>query len=805
MSRGAVIAVLALALLALAAGARYNDLRAAPKLVNLDTYTNITIEGATRVIGVSGAVVDFNFTSRGAVHVGLKPLPGASRVVVSTDAGSVVLPVAGVCRIKLSNFTRGIYVNSTCREVVIYANGSRLQGAPQYSGIYSVLATNGTFYERAAVVVVPEVRVSGNVFGEIMTLVLEPPPRGGIVLVGGIAVPASRALRVDTWGLGAGNHTVMLNFSGVVITSQVTVQRARPEVVLAHRREYIYGDDVEIAVSVRVRGREYKSPVSVLVNGTPSRVVAPGVVRLQRPDAGAYSIVAEVTGDRNITSASASSAIRVAPAPVILRVRINGREAGLYEARYGELLEISVELLSPSRARPAGVIAMYLDGRPQGSIVDTLAAGPGPHNLTVAFIPSSRNFASAGASAIIYVAPSTPTVETGGLVVITYGQELAVPIRVTLHNRPVNITVLVSIVGLDRLHSVNKTVSIVNGEGVLRVAGLPAGVYLATVTVPEAAGIVSVRESFRVVVRKAPVAVIVQAPGRSVYGSRVPILAAVRPRGINGTLTVTVNGTALFSGSASLYRGEWEPPRGGAYTVAARFESLDPNYSSAENTTQVLVERAPCAVRFAIRGDVAPGDAVYVLRRYAVEPLVDLPVRVVINGSAVPREFVLNSTGAYNVTVYFPGDERYYPCWDSKLVTALRNPAVVRLSAQRRIVLIESGLVTTVEIESPVGHESGEVVIRKINRTFNCSEADTVRVLKSRSVILNFSCTGVYNIVAEFKGNEYLVPNVSNAVTVMVEGSYFGVPAFLLYVYLSSLAIGFAAAFVVRRILKRAV
>jgi hypothetical protein len=256
-------------------------------------------------------------------------------------------------------------------------------------------------------------------------------------------------------------------------------------------------------------------------------------------------------------------------------------------------------------------------------------------------------------------------------------------------------------------------------------------------------------------------------------------------------------------GNSSSYNGWWSPPRGGVFQVAARFESLDPNYASTDNVTYIYVDRAQCTIRFALRGDVASNDTVYVLRRYEVQRLTPLPAHIFINGTPGGPEVVFNKTGVYNVTVYFPGDDSYYPCGTSQRYTAVRNPASVSILAARRVALIDGGLPLVVTVTSPVGQEEGEVAVYKINKTLNRTDVELLAVKKTAEVTLTFSDTGVYEIYAEFLGNGFLLPNRSNVVSVTVESSYFGVPTFLLAVYLIPTSLGFVAAHVAKRILKR--
>jgi hypothetical protein len=500
-----------------------------------------------------------------------------------------------------------------------------------------------------------------------------------------------------------------------------------------------------------------------------------------------------------VTSVTGVSVFRVLPAPVRLDVRINGTFSNPYIVEYGKVLSLSAS--ASSLTEPQGRIVIYLDGRPAAPLLDTLKIGAGPHNLTVVFTPASRNFLPAKASTVIYVTPSVPDIRVNKTFSITYGEELVVPIYVTLYGRPINATAVVELTGRSRVF--NYTLPILNGVGILRTKDLPASTYLGTVSIVETKNILGAKTVFNIFVSSAFVKLILEVPTRGVYGELLPIKVAQEPRGVPGRLYIIINGTVVYAGNSSVYNGWWSPPRGGVFQVVARFESLDPNYASSDNITYIYVDRARCVIRFTLRGDVELNDTVYVLRRYEVQPLSTLPVQVFVNGTRAGFIITFNKTGIYNVTVFFPGDDSYYPCGASQNYAAVKNPVAVSISASRRVALIDGGLPLVVTLKSPVEKEEGEAVVYKINKTFNKTEIQRLVLNKTTKTTLVFSDTGVYEIYVKFLGNDFLLSNKSNVVTVTVESSYFGVPTFLLAVYLVPMTLGFAAAYVFRRIFKK--
>ncbi len=782
-----------------------------PSFVNAFTYTNLTIRGATKVQAVEGAVVDFNITHGDVIYLGLKPLRREGDVVLRVDNQTIRLGISQACRIEIeaANMTSKISLNVTqqgCGDVRLYINGTKMPGlrvsyAPQYSGVYQVLATSGVFYEKTRVVVVPNITVSGNVYGEVMRILLTPPPRRALASLGPLAVSLREGVvEVDTWAVGAGNYTLRLLMDGVAVQYPVSIARATPTLVVLHKAEYIYGEEINVTMMAFVGRREYRVAVQISVNQTyPTMVRAPSTLTLPILDVGTYQITARVLGDRNVTSVTSVSVFRVSPAPVRLDVKINGTFSNPYVVEYGKVLSVFVEV--SSIIKPQGEVKTYLNGRPVAFLLDTLRIGAGSHNLTVVFTPANRNFLPARVSTLVYVAPSTPEVEVNKTFSAVYGEELVVPIRVSLYGRPINATAVVELAG--RTHLFNYTVPVRNGVGILRAKGLPAGTYLGTVSIVETPGLLGARAVFNVFVSSAVVKVVLDVSTRGVYGELLPVRVMVKPEGVPGRLHLIINGTTVYVGNSSTYNGWWSPPRGGVFQVVARFESLDPNYASTDNVTYIYVERAQCAIRFVLKGDLASNDTVYVLRRYEVQRLTPLPTHIFINGTLGGPAVVFNKTGVYNITVYFPGDDSYYPCGASQRYTAVRNPASVSISAARRVALIDGGLPLVVVLTSPVGREEGEVVVYKINKTMNRTDAERLVVNKTARITLTFRDTGVYEIYAEFLGNGFLLPNRSNVVTVTVEGSYFGVPTFLLAVYLIPAFLGFVAAYVAKRILKR--
>lgn len=777
-----------------------------PGYVNAYTYTNLTIRGAVNVTAVEGAYVDFVIQTANGIVMGVKPLRPSGNITLKVDNKTLFLPVVNRCRIDINaaNMTSRIEAEAAgnCSGVALYVNGTRQPGlkisyVPQYSGVYRIVATNGVFYQKTNVIVLPNITLKGNTFGEVLQILFTPPLKYGVLNVGGMSLAVRDMAVIDTWSLGAGNFTMALYVGGVVATYNLTINRATPKIEFFYKSEYVYGEPLNISVKVLVGRREYRASLQLALNGSVLQALAPFSLNIPLLPSGSYRLVVRAAGDRNITSAEAAVLFRVLPAPVQLDVKINGSSLNPLVVEYGKVLWVAAS--AKSLVAPVGELSVYIDGARGGWLIDTLKIGPGAHNITVVFNPANRNFKNAAVSTVVYVIPATPDIKVNKTFSITYGEELVVPISVTLFNRPINATLKVEISGRHRVY--NFTLTVVNGRGVLKIKDLPAGTYLATATLLATPGLLSTSAAFNIFVSSASVLIEIQAPKRGVYGEFVPINVSVLPR-VPGRLSVLINGTVIYAGNTTSYQGLWPPPSGGVFQITAQFKSLDPNFSDAESVTFVFIDRAKCSIKFKLRGDYSNNNTIFVLRRYMLQYDTNLPVVIYVNGSRAGETIVFNSTGVYNITVYFPGDASYYPCGASQMFTVGKNPVTVLIQSTRRIALIDAGVPVTISLTSPVGMEEGVVKIYKINKIYNTTEVDEININKNMTLLLKFKNTGVYEIYALYEGNRYLLPNKSNTIIVTVESSYFGIPLFLLAIYSIAIGGGLAVAFLAKKILK---
>ncbi|MEZ0320151.1 MAG: hypothetical protein ABWK05_09230 [Pyrobaculum sp.] len=808
MPHTSTVSILFTVLLLLAFKSVYG-ITAEPSYVNAFTYTNVTIHDEVKIRSVEGAVLDFNFTAGGKTYLGVKPTKPQGNVTIRTNKGAVVLPIVQRCNMTLSNMTYKIVVSSNCEgDLVLYVNNTRVLGAvyqPPYSGLYYVTAVAGPFYQKVLVVVTPNVTVVNNKFGEVMEIRLSPPPFRGMLRIGTLRLQAGGRVVVDTWSLGAGNYTALLTMGQVPVAYNITIEKATPRLQVSYKEAYTYGEVINVSVVVFVGARQYSAYARVTAGAQTNVVKTPSAISIGLLDAGTYQLNVDVFEDRNITATSYAGRFVVKPAPVVLDVLINNTRANPYVVEYGKL--INIKAVPKSLTQPRGSVQAYINKTPIAPLVDTLRLKPGTYNLTVIFTPSSPNFLSTSASILLVVVPSTPEVEVNKTFSTVYGRPLRLEFYVKVFNRLVNATAFVELAGRD--FYTNYTVAVSNGKGVLEIKELPAGTYAGSITVT-GVGLQAARAVFNVFVSSAPLTVALSVPPRAVYGELLPIRVVVYPQ-VPGVLKVEINGTVIYSGSQWSYQGWWPPPRSGTYRIAAVFTSSDPNYAGTENVTYVYVDRAQCTPKFTLLGDFGENHTAYVLRRYDVKLESDLPAYLYINntltGGAKSGGWVVvfNNTGRYNLTVYFPGDERFYPCYSTQWYLVVKNPVIVKAASNRRVSILDVPWSLNITLKSPVENFDGEATVYKINKSANTTETEVIR-LKGNSVLaLKFSNPGVYHIYVEYLGDRYHLPNRSNLVVVTVEASYFGIPSFLLTLYLVAAVGGVAAALITKKIFKTSV
>lgn len=782
-----------------------SDMQVYPSAVNANTYTNITIITNSSIninstkINITNAIIDFIVIKNNIINVGLYPT--GNPVIIKVNGTEKILPVENICYINYlsANFTSKIYVNvsSSCIGIKLYANGTAVplntSYAPPYSGLYSMLLTNGTFYARFTYIVTPTISPLSSTYGYGVNLTMSPPlaEPGMLIIENSSAVlfsaSAQSGASIPRFALPAGNFTLLLYEGSLILANAtLTINRASPEVRLSGFSERTtYGTPISYSVVAYVAGAPLKLPVVVLVNGTTvASGITPLVVNLPSLDAGVYNVTTVALQTVNTTEEALARYLIVSPAPVSLKVFVNGSTAGsVVVLNYGQVAQISARAYST--VEPQGSEAVYVDGRLNGLTIDTMELGAGVHNLTVAFTPSSRNFLPAYYNVTLVVARSQPSLSLPYEIKARYGESLAIPVRLTVYGRPVQ--------GYVDVRVSNFTEEVfVNGSAAISLPPLPAGIYTITVSYPGSPNLFPTSASAVLIVESATVSVEISAPDRSVYGVPISIWARASPS-VAGTLSIYVNNTLIYSAPLSFVNVSWSPPRSGVFNITAVFQSASKNYSSGYATKLIYISKANCYIKILLNS-----SKVYVLHTYTILLESQVTPYIYVDNNYVGKfrlgNITFNSTGSHILSAIFPGDDRYYSCKASAVVEVQKNPSSIIIEIPSRLALPNSKIDVIVIISTSAKIYNGTLTIIAQNINNNNTYYFTEYINSQRTVThIELPAPGSYRVRAYYGGNPYVDANYSNAEAVTVVESILGVPEVLLLGYMAAFGIAYAA------------
>ncbi|WP_237698247.1 hypothetical protein [Thermoproteus uzoniensis] len=489
---------------------------------------------------------------------------------------------------------------------------------------------------------------------------------------------------------------------------------------------------------------------------------------------GTYNLTVVARPSANTTQSSAVKLFRVLPAPVSLRVYVNGSPLSqVVLASYGQILVFNAT--ASSTLQPTGKFIILVDGRSFGAVVDTLMLGAGLHNVTVAFLPSSANFKEAKASATIAVAKSMPELVVPKYISATYGEMPNVTLGLYVYGRPIS--------GLLNVTVNNYTMLVrVFGNTTLRLPPLPAGSYVVYVSFMGNENLYPTSASFLLLIKSAAVALSIEAPQRAVYGASVPISVSAAPQ-VPGQISIYVNGTLIYSGPSPRVQTTWRPPRSGVFNITAYFQSASKNYSNTISTIIIYVEKAKCTINILINSSI-----LYVLRKYeilinsSVVPEIYLDGKYLGTAQVLPLSF--NSTGIHTIFAIFKGDVRYSQCNSSLTVDVMKNPAYIAIEIPRKLVVPNSPIDIYVHIFTKSYIINGIIYIYITNINKGNNYTLTKYVNSSQEVLkVSLPAPGSYEVEVYYSGNPYVAGNYSNVVAVTVVESLFGVPLIMVLGY----------------------
>lgn len=778
-----------------------------PEVVNLNTYTNLTIYFKNNVnfnntnITISNAIIIYKKFIENIAIYGIYPT--GDQVVVNVNGTSKSLRVENVCNILYNslNFTNKIYINitSNCLNLKEYINNTQwIIGepySPPYSGLYNIIITNNTYYINFTYIVSPSINTNKTSYGQWLNITLDPPLRGlGLAVIGPLQIPVTSTVTIPPFALPAGDYRLVLEQNGLVLlNSSISILKAIPRIAININNTIIYGLTSYLNIKTFIFNNEYNLNISVYINGS---LVATGTtpfqLKLPALDAGTYNLTVVAAETANTTRSNSSVLFKILPAPVKVEVYVNGSIAKqVVVASYGQILVLKA--LLNSTVAPVGVVKYFVDNNAFGDVVDTLKLGAGVHALRVVFVPSNNNFLPASANVTIVVSKSMPVLIAPRSITATYGETPNMTVGLFVYGRPIPATLVIS-VG-------NYTAQIgVNGLTTLQLPKLPAGTYEISIVFPGTQDLYPVSATSLLVVRSAKVSLIVEAPTRAVYGSSVPISVAAQPQ-VPGIISIYINGTLIYSAQGARVQTYWSPPRSGLFNVTASFQSLSSNYSNSVYSFYVIVERAKCSISLSLNS-----TEVYVLRRYllvansTVIPEVYVDGKYVGTSTSIPITF--NSTGAHIITALFKGDDRYTPCNSALSVEVLKNPSTVTLSIPYKQALPNNPFIIYIDINTKSPIVNGYIYIYFININGKNNYTFIKYVNESKEALsISLGAPGSYEVKAYYGGNQYVEGNYSNVVAVAVVGSVLGIPAIMAASY--GIAAASAYAVVVALKLKR--
>ena len=763
-------------------------------------YNIVEVPG--RVVGVDGGVLDYIIYDGDTTRLGILPVKevvrltfegGATRLFrVTNETRVYVVPCA-------VNYTTVRLSSSLSLSVAIYLNGTRaayrdigpgetiIEVRPNSSGLYNLtLAIHGdngtrTVYNYAGIVRV-HMAPHPATYGDIVRLWSD--------TAIGIGNVSGRELELDTLTLGAGNHTVTLTTNICDAALGLQVRKSRGRLVIAGPSTVKFGRPVHINASLILEGgRSVRKSLMVLVNGTEEES-SDSTFTFTPWSVGKYNITVLFPGDADVYPARASHFVTVVPLPI----NMTNISYDL-DVEYGRLLNISVYFDMDTEGTLFITLSnktytLTVRGDHVETSIDTMDHVAGHHTLIMELRPSSSNFAGTTFIGTLNILRTRPRLHIAVKGTPIYGKQLEVLVSLTTSNgRPMaNRTVIID-TGLTR-------VELLTGpNGTARHVFTPQSAGLNVIWAMFPGDGTSLPAEGKTIVRvgKATPILIVNVNGNRTYGNTVNVDILVRPR-IGGIALLVVNET--YTSSVEVRNGiatiRWTPPRAGLFNVTVKFASRNPNYRDVSQSIPVNIEKANCYVRLTAPKSVRVFSTVVIHVDYNVgQP------SLYVNGSEVPIDGGRASLravrpGAYNITAFWPGDDRYNPCSDTLLLRVERAPAKVYVRADAKRVATGVPLTVKVEVLSPSGVPvKGPVSLSLIHEkwgTIYSGYALPTNGTAMFRVLMNSS--GAYTLSVRFLGDEFHTPALNDTVKVFVDPGVFGIPAVVLISVVLGLLLG---------------
>ncbi len=461
---------------------------------------------------------------------------------------------------------------------------------------------------------------------------------------------------------------------------------------------------------------------------------------------------------------------------------------------------------------------------------ESITITPGPYSLGLATVTFIINYTDAGGytwstneTLAFAVIPTPVKLALSAQGTVNYGNYMPITINATTPVGPLQNQQLSIYVDNNYVTSITT-----NNQGIAQYSlfiNYGVGYHVLTVAFTNTTYFQEASVNYTFIVLPGTVYIIAYVNStNATYGSAVNIYVKLSPPISGGILTIgyVLNKSTSIIGSYTPVNGvvqtTWIPPQAGTYVITIDYTN-SPNYLPSSTNLTLIVNRAPCSLSIMVNGMPEVLHEVVVLGR--MKPaIVNAQLNVLITGGTSPisgvmyvnasgvgaYEFTPKLPGNYSITVYWPGNINYLGCSASYVLNVLRSPITLNVNASSNLIAaggyetLDIGIVTDI----PINYVNGSlvVIIRSGNRTVASYEVPiTGRYVKSS---IQFTKPGVYEVLVEYPGNDYVSPGAYGPYYVTVIPGILGIPWYILLAYLAPATLGASIGMVINRRIRQA-
>ena len=308
------------------------------------------------------------------------------------------------------------------------------------------------------------------------------------------------------------------------------------------------------------------------------------------------------------------------------------------------------------------------------------------------------------------------------------------------------------------------------------------------------------------------------------YGSAVNIYVRLSPPISGGTLTIgyEINGLASTIGSYTPVNGTvqatWIPPQAGTYLITIYYTN-PPNYLPSSTNLTIIVNKAPCSLTVIINGTPEVLHELVIQSR--MKPIVinaQLNVLIRSSTSSISGIMYINMSGIgtyvftpkmpgnYSITVSWPGNINYQGCSATYVLNVMKAPLTLYVNGSGNLiaaggyVTFNIGIVTNI----PINYVNGNltIIIRSGNKTVSIYGVPITGYYIRTSI--PFQKPGVYKVVIQYPGNDYVNPSTYGPYYVTVIPGLLGIPWYMLLAYLVPMVLGVSIGMIINKRLRQA-